>query len=68
MSDERDRLQRAVERLEQVTEGLRSSGEDRERVDELADDALRLSAEISELLPRVIRQIEDAAQGRLSEG
>ncbi len=64
MSEERRQLEAAVSALERVTEQIRAAGGDAEQAGALADQAVALSAEISERLPRVIREIEDAAQGR----
>ena len=64
MSEEHDLLASAVARLEQVTAALQAGVEDPDELKRLADTALGLSAEISDRLPRIIRQIEDAAQGR----
>lgn len=68
MSQERALLESAVARLEQVTAQLREGAADPDESRRLADAALELSAEISERLPRVIREIEDAAQGRAPGG
>lgn len=68
MSQERELLDAAVSRLEEVTAQLRQGAADPEAASRLADRALELSAEISERLPRVIREIEDAAQGRTPGG
>ena len=64
MSEQRVRLEQAVVQLEELTAQLRDGGADTELATRLADRALELSAEISEFLPRVIREIEDEAQGR----
>lgn len=64
MSEQRVRLEQAVVRLEEVAAQLRDGVTDTELATRLADQALALSAEISEFLPRVIREIEDEAQGR----
>ena len=64
MSEQRVRLEQAVVQLEEVTAQLRDGVADTELATRLADRALELSAEISEFLPRVIREIEDEAQGR----
>lgn len=64
MSEQRVRLEQAVVRLEEVAAQLRDGVTDTELATSLADQALALSAEISEFLPRVIREIEDEAQGR----
>jgi methyl-accepting chemotaxis protein len=64
MSEQRVRLEQAVVQLEEVTAQLRDGVADTELAARLADRALELSAQISEFLPRVIREIEDEAQGR----
>lgn len=64
MSSERDLLTIAVERLEAVAAALQAGAADGDEATRLADEALALSAEIGERLPRVIREIEDAAHGR----
>ncbi|HRC08098.1 MAG TPA: hypothetical protein PLV41_07775 [Miltoncostaeales bacterium] len=64
MSEQRVRLEQAVVQLEELTAQLRDGVADTELATRLADRALELSAEISEFLPRVIREIEDEAQGR----
>ena len=64
MSEQRVRLEQAVVQLEELTAQLRGGVADTELATRLADRALELSAEISEFLPRVIREIEDEAQGR----
>lgn len=64
MSESRERLQAAVADLEAVTAELQAGVDDHEAAVRLADRALELSAQISEYLPRVIRELEDAAQGR----
>lgn len=66
MSEERRQLEEAVVELEQVTQQLHDGVTDPGRAQELADRALELSARIGEWLPRVIRTIEDAAQGRVA--
>ena len=64
MSEQRVRLEQAVVQLEELTAQLRDGVADTELATRRADRALELSAEISEFLPRVIREIEDEAQGR----
>ncbi len=66
MSSERTSLAAAVERMEALTAELREPTLDLDRRRELAEEALALSAEISERLPRIIREIEDAAGGQRS--
>ncbi len=60
-SEHRD-LEQAVARLEDLVVELRVAGDDPERLDRLAAEALDLSSRIGDALPRVIREIEDAAQ------
>ncbi len=64
MSEQRVRLEQAVVQLEELTAQLRDGVADTELATRLADRALELSAEISEFLPRVIREIEDEAKRR----
>jgi hypothetical protein len=63
MSDDRLSLQAAVERLEAATTRLAQDGIDPEELKRLAEQALTASAEITERLPRVIRDIERTAEG-----
>ncbi len=63
MTDERTALQAAVERLDAITARLGEAGLDHDELKRLAEDALTASAEITERLPRVIRDIERAAEG-----
>ena len=63
MSDDRERLEQAVSELERITQQLAAS-EDSAITQSLADEALRQSAIITEVMPRVVREIEDAAMGR----
>lgn len=63
MSDERQALQAAVERLEAITARLADDGVEPEELKRLAEAALTASAEVTERLPRVIREIERAAEG-----
>lgn len=57
-----ERLEQLVDRLEEITVELRGAGDDSERVDRLAKEALDLSSSLGDALQRVIREIEDAAQ------
>lgn len=52
MSEQRVRLEQAVVQLEELTAQLRDGVADTELATRLADQALELSAEISEFLPR----------------
>jgi len=63
MSEERANLAAAVERLEAVTAQLGAERVDADALKRLAEEALDASAAVSELLPRVIREIERAAEG-----
>ena len=63
MSDERDALRAAVERLEAITTRLGEEGVGPDELKRLAEEALTASAEVTERLPRVIRAIERAAEG-----
>jgi hypothetical protein len=61
MRSEEDRaaLRSAAERLERVAAALADEGAPPEEVKRLAEEALALSAEITERLPRVLRGLED---------
>ena len=63
MSEERANLAAAVERLEAVTAKLGADGVPADELKHLAEEALAASAAVTELLPRVIREIERAAEG-----
>ena len=63
MSSERANLAAAVERLESVTAQLGAEAIDADELKQLAEEALAASAAVTELLPRVIREIERAAEG-----
>jgi hypothetical protein len=63
MSDDRQALQAAAERLEAVTARLAQDGIEPDELKRLAEEALTASAEITERLPRVIRDIERSAEG-----
>lgn len=63
MNDDRDQLQAAVDRLEQITARLGADDVAQEELKQLAEDALAASATVTELLPRIIRQIERASEG-----
>jgi hypothetical protein len=55
---DREALRSAAERLERVTASLADDGAAPEEVKRLAEEALALSAEITERLPRVLRALE----------
>jgi len=61
VSDEHEALNRAVSRLEALTAALRDAGADPDTLERLATEAQEASAQVSELLPRVIREIEETA-------
>lgn len=63
MSDERVALAAAVDRLEAITARLGDEDVPADELKRLAEDALAASAEVTERLPRVIREIERAAEG-----
>ena len=63
MSEERAHLAAAVERLEAVTAKLGAEGVPADELKHLAEEALAASAAVTELLPRVIPEIERAAEG-----
>ncbi len=63
MSDDRAQLEAAVERLEAITARLAEDDVDRDELKGLAEGALAASTSVTELLPRIIRQIERASEG-----
>ena len=63
MSSDRANLAAAVERLESATARLGGETIDADELKRLAEEALAASAAVTELLPRVIREIERAAEG-----
>lgn len=63
MNDDRAQLQAAVERLEQITARLGADDVAQDELKHLAEEALAASATVTELLPRIIRQIERASEG-----
>lgn len=67
MTDDRTALATAVDRLESITARLGEGDVGADELKRLAEDALAASAQVSELLPRVIRQIERASEGAVSE-
>lgn len=58
MSEDRRALEAACARLEEVARLLADDGTAPDRVKGLAEEALALSAAITERLPRVLRQAE----------
>jgi hypothetical protein len=67
MTDDRTALAEAVDRLEAITARLAAEELDAGELKGLAEDALAASARVTELLPRVIRQIERASEGAAAE-
>lgn len=63
MSDERTRLAEAVDQLEAITARLGDDGLEQDDLKRLAEQALAASARVTELLPRIIREIERASEG-----
>ncbi len=63
MSDERTRLAEAVDQLEAITARLGDDGLEQDELKRLAEHALAASARVTELLPRIIREIERASEG-----
>lgn len=62
MSDaDHEALNQAVARLEALTAALRDADVEPQTLERLAADAQEASARVSELLPRVIREIEETA-------
>ena len=61
-SGEREALDAAAARLEQVAAALESAP--LEELTALADEAVALSGEIAERLPRVLRESEPGPEGR----
>jgi hypothetical protein len=59
--EDREALRSAAERLERVAGALAEEDAPPEEVKRLAEEALALSAEITERLPRVLRALEDEA-------
>jgi hypothetical protein len=57
--EDRAALRSAAERLERVAAALADPGSPPEEVKRLAEEALALSAEITDRLPRVLRGLED---------
>lgn len=63
MSEDRRALEAACARLEEVAGLLADAAADPDRVKKLAEEALALSADITERLPRVLRQAEVESEG-----
>lgn len=63
MSDERTQLAEAVDQLEAITARLGDDGLEQDELKRLAEQALAASARVTELLPRIIREIERASEG-----
>ena len=63
MSDDRALLAAAVEELEAITARLGSGDVPNDELKRLAEEALAASAAVTELLPRIIREIERASEG-----
>lgn len=63
MSDDRQALEAACSRLEEVSRELAGDQTEPDRVKALAEEALALSADITERLPRVLRQAEVESEG-----
>lgn len=63
MSDERTQLAEAVDALEAITARLGDDGLEQDELKRLAEQAMVASARVTELLPRIIREIERASEG-----
>ncbi len=63
MSEERTQLAEAVDQLEAITARLGDDGLEQDEHKRLAEQALAASARVTELLPRIIREIERASEG-----
>ena len=63
MSDERTQLAEAVDTLEAITARLGEDDLEQDELKRLAEQALAASARVTELLPRIIREIERASEG-----
>lgn len=63
MNGERTELAYAVDRLEAITARLADDAIGQDELKQLAEEALAASARVTELLPRVIREIERASEG-----
>lgn len=64
--EDRRALEAACTRLEEVARRLSDEATPLDRVQVLAEEALALSGEIAERLPRVLRAAEAAAEGGVS--
>ncbi len=63
MSDERTQLAEVVDQLEAITARLADAEVAQDELKRLAEQALAASARVTELLPRIIREIERASEG-----
>jgi hypothetical protein len=63
LAEDRRALEDACARLEKVARALADTATPVEDVKGLAEQALALSADITERLPRVLREAEAAAEG-----
>ena len=63
MSDERTQLVEAVDTLEAITARLGVDDLEQDELKRLAEQAMAASARVTELLPRIIREIERASEG-----
>ena len=63
MSDDRRALEAACARLEEVARVLAGDDTEPDLVKALAEEALALSADITERLPRVLRHAEVESEG-----
>ena len=63
MSDERTQLAQAVDTLEAITARLGDADLEQDELKRLAEQAMAASARVTELLPRIIREIERASEG-----
>jgi ABC-type transporter Mla subunit MlaD len=63
VSDERTQLAEAVDTLEAITARLGDDDLEQDELKRLAEQAMAASARVTELLPRIIREIERASEG-----
>lgn len=63
MSDERTQLAQAVDTLEAITARLGDADLEQDELKRLAEQAMAASALVTELLPRIIREIERTSEG-----
>jgi ABC-type transporter Mla subunit MlaD len=68
VNDDRTRLEAAVTELEGITERLAQDDLAKDELKALAERALSASAQVTELLPRIIREIERASEGSTPDG